>query len=245
MGRSESHYGDSLARPKARRDLKSISKPQRKTSNQQTNEQFPLHPPLGCSPFFVQKTLPKLHVKISYIKTWYFAKSTSKSPIPNFCMFPALRISKVQLFFLILNKMLPQGQQLRSARVSRNLQGLRAVHRFLPSLGRKPNHGEKPPCCRKKSLCWMKGLLQPLLQRYHQGTSTSWHLLVVLLLEMFHLPPYSSPGKSSLLSALPLLICFHHRKSEKRQCGETTGSCAEMLPKCSRHQLVAVRRRGR
>lgn len=46
-------------------------------------QQFPLYPPQGYSTSFVQKTLTKLHVKISDIKTWYFAKYTSKSPIPN------------------------------------------------------------------------------------------------------------------------------------------------------------------
>lgn len=159
-------------------------------------------------------------------------------------MFPALRVSKVQLFFLILNKMLPLGQQLRSAQVSRNLQGLRALHGFLSILGRKPNHGEKPPCCRKKSLCWMKGLLQPPLHRDCQRPSAPWHLLAVLFLEMFHSSPLSFPGKSSLPLALPILICFQPRKSERRQSGETTGSCTERLPKCGRHHLVAVRRGG-
>lgn len=113
-------------------------------------QQLPLRPPQGYSPSFVQKALPKLQVKISDIKTRYFAKSTSKSPTPNSWMFPALQVSKVQLFLLILNKMLPLGQQLRSARISRNSQGLRALHRFLSILGRKPSHREKPPCCREK-----------------------------------------------------------------------------------------------
>lgn len=63
----------------------------------------------------------------------------------------------------------------------------------------------------------MKDLLQSPLQRDHQGTSTPWHLLVVLFLEMFHSSPLSSPGKTSLPLALPLLICFHHRKNEKRR----------------------------
>lgn len=123
------------------------------------------------------------------------------------------------------------------------MQGLRELHRFLSVLGRKPNHGEKPPCCRKKkkkSLCWMKGLLQPPLQGDHQGTST----LTALFLEMLHSSPLSSPGKSSLYLALPLLICFHRRKREKRQFGETSGRCTEMLPKWSRHHLAAVRRGG-
>lgn len=97
------------------------------------------------------QTLPELNIKIANIKTYYFSKSTSKLPVHNSWIFPAPQVSKVQLLFLILNKTLPLGQQPWSAQVSSNLHRLRALHGFLCMLGRKPNHGEKPTCCRKEN----------------------------------------------------------------------------------------------
>lgn len=155
----------------------------------------------------------------------YFAKSTSTSPIPFGCfLLPTsfLPVScfpksfKSSTFPPDFEQDAPTGTTTLICSSQQKLAGVKSTTQIsvYPWEKAKPR-GETSLLQEKKSLCWMKGLLQPPLQRHHrQGTSTPWHLHVVLFLERFH----SSPSPPCLpWSPLPLLVCFHHTKSAKRQ----------------------------
>lgn len=148
-----------------------------------------------------QKTLPELYVKIANIKTWYFGKSSSKFLIHNSQTLPApQQVSELQLFSLILSKMLPLGQQLWYT-------------------WKKAKPQTETTCCRKKKII--------MLDEKFAVTTTVKKLLMdithlataygpFLFLEMFHSSPYLPPFLLNPRKNLLYLVSCHCKKVKEK-----------------------------